>query len=117
MSYVTKTPIETMDNVYIKPPDHKTSSYTYTKKEMKDLLERQKYNSFDDKDSTSEPKKQLVLDPRNIEIYLKNFTALGEAITKAGGNPFMILKENDNFLRILANNNILLEKITYTKNE
>ncbi len=116
MSYITKTPLETMDDVYPKPPDRKPSSYIYTKKEMKDFLERQKYNPFDD-NSKDEQKKQLILDARNVEIYLKNFTALGEAITKAGGNPFMILKENDNFLRTLANNNILLEKVTYTKNE
>ena len=107
-----------MNDIYPKPSDHKTSSsYVYTKKEMTDFLERQKYNSFNESDSKSELKKQLVLDPRNVEIYIKNFTALGEAITKAGGNPFMILKENDNFLRTLANNNILLEKVTYTKDE
>ena len=105
-----------MNEAYSKPLDRKPSTYTYTKKEMNDYLERQHYNPFEDKQKR-EPTKQTFLSPKNMEIYLQNFMALSEAITKAGGNAFIVLKDNDHFLQILANNHILLEKVTYTKNE
>jgi hypothetical protein len=42
----------------------------------------------------------------NMNLYLKNFMQLGEALLIAGGNSFMILKKYDDFLRTLAANNI-----------
>jgi hypothetical protein len=42
----------------------------------------------------------------NMNLYLKNFMQLGEALMNAGGNSFLILKKYDDFLRTLAANNI-----------
>ena len=42
----------------------------------------------------------------NVNLYLKNFMQLGEALMNAGGNSFSILKRHDELLRILAINNI-----------
>jgi len=42
----------------------------------------------------------------NVNLYLKNFMQLGEALMNAGGNSFMILKQYDEFLRTIAANNI-----------
>jgi len=42
----------------------------------------------------------------NVNLYLKNFMQLGEALMNAGGNSFSILKKYDEFLRTLAANNI-----------
>jgi hypothetical protein len=42
----------------------------------------------------------------NWEIYHKNFEILGESIMHAGGNPFKVLKDNEDFMRMLANNHI-----------
>ena len=41
-----------------------------------------------------------------MNLYLKNFMQLGEALMNAGGNSFLILKKYDDFLRTLAANNI-----------
>ena len=41
-----------------------------------------------------------------MNLYLKNFMQLGEALMNAGGNSFLILKKHDDFLRTLAANNI-----------
>lgn len=42
----------------------------------------------------------------NWEIYHKNFVRLGESIMYAGGNPFIVLKDNEDFMIMLANNHI-----------
>jgi hypothetical protein len=42
----------------------------------------------------------------NMNLYLKNFVQLSEALMNAGGNSFFILKKYDDFLRTLAANNI-----------
>jgi hypothetical protein len=66
------------------------------KKEM-DMLESLKY----------EPRmKPILTREENVNIYLKNFMQLGEALMNAGGNSFLILKKYDEFLRTLAANNI-----------
>ena len=44
--------------------------------------------------------------PKNVELYLKNFMQLGEALMNAGGNSFSILKRYDDFLITLSDNNI-----------
>ena len=43
---------------------------------------------------------------KNVNLYLKNFMQLGEALMNAGGNSFSILKRYDDFLITLADNNI-----------
>ena len=50
--------------------------------------------------------KPTITDPEAAAIYLENFNQLGEAIMHSGGNPFMVLKRHDEFLRILAENKI-----------
>jgi len=50
--------------------------------------------------------KPILTKEENVNIYLKNFMQLGEALMNAGGNSFLILKQYDDFLRILAANNI-----------
>jgi hypothetical protein len=50
--------------------------------------------------------KPILTKEENVDIYLKNFMQLSEALMNAGGNSFMILKQYDEFLRILAANNI-----------
>lgn len=50
--------------------------------------------------------KPILTKEENVNLYLKNFMQLGEAIMNAGGNSFLILKKYDDFLRILAANNI-----------
>jgi hypothetical protein len=50
--------------------------------------------------------KPILTKEENVNLYLKNFMQLGEALMNAGGNSFMILKQYDEFLRTLAANNI-----------
>lgn len=50
--------------------------------------------------------KPILTKQENVELYLKNFMQLGEALMNAGGNSFSILKKYDEFLRTLAANNI-----------
>lgn len=50
--------------------------------------------------------KPILTKEENVNLYLKNFMQLGEALMKAGGNSFLILKKYDDFLRTLAANNI-----------
>jgi hypothetical protein len=50
--------------------------------------------------------KPILTKEENVDLYLKNFMQLGEALMNAGGNSFMILKKYDEFLRTLAANNI-----------
>jgi len=42
----------------------------------------------------------------NWELYHHNYTNLAKAIQKAGGDPFIVLNDHENFLKILTNNNI-----------
>ena len=42
----------------------------------------------------------------NWELYHHNYKALAKAIQKAGGDPFIVLNEHENFLKMLTNNNI-----------
>lgn len=56
--------------------------------------------------NTKEKMKPTITDPEAAAIYLENFNQLGEAIMHSGGNPFMVLKEHDRFLRGLAQNKI-----------
>jgi len=50
--------------------------------------------------------KPILTKEENVNLYLKNFMQLGEALMNAGGNSFLILKKYDDFLRTLAANNI-----------
>jgi cyclopropane fatty-acyl-phospholipid synthase-like methyltransferase len=50
--------------------------------------------------------KPIPTKEENMNLYLKNFMQLGEALMNAGGNSFLILKKHDDFLRTLAANNI-----------
>jgi hypothetical protein len=50
--------------------------------------------------------KPILTKKENVNLYLKNFMQLGEALMNAGGNSFLILKKYDDFLRTLAANNI-----------
>jgi len=50
--------------------------------------------------------KPIPTKEENMNLYLKNFMQLGEALMNAGGNSFLILKKYDEFLRTLAANNI-----------
>ena len=50
--------------------------------------------------------KPILTKEENVNLYLKNFMQLGEALMNAGGNSFSILKKYDEFLRTLAANNI-----------
>ena len=50
--------------------------------------------------------KPILTKEENVNLYLKNFMQLGEALMNAGGNSFSILKRYDDFLRTLADNNI-----------
>jgi hypothetical protein len=50
--------------------------------------------------------KPILTKEENVNLYLKNFMQLGEALMNAGGNSFMVLKQYDDFLRTLAANNI-----------
>lgn len=50
--------------------------------------------------------KPLLTKEENVNLYIKNFMQLGEALMNAGGNSFVILKKYDDFLRTLALNNI-----------
>jgi hypothetical protein len=50
--------------------------------------------------------KPILTKEENVNLYLKNFMQLGEALMNAGGNSFSILKRYDDFLRTLAANNI-----------
>lgn len=50
--------------------------------------------------------KPILTKQENVELYLKNFMQLGEALMNAGGNSFSILKRYDDFLITLADNNI-----------
>jgi hypothetical protein len=50
--------------------------------------------------------KPILTKEENVNLYLKNFMQLGEALMNAGGNSFMVLKQYDEFLRTLAANNI-----------
>jgi hypothetical protein len=50
--------------------------------------------------------KPILTKEENVNLYLKNFMQLGEALMNAGGNSFLILKKYDDFLRTLASNNI-----------
>jgi hypothetical protein len=50
--------------------------------------------------------KPIPTKEENMNLYLKNFMQLGEALMNAGGNSFLILKKYDDFLRTLAANNI-----------
>ena len=49
---------------------------------------------------------KAIIKEENVNLYLKNFMQLGEALMNAGGNSFLILKKYDEFLRTLAANNI-----------
>jgi hypothetical protein len=49
---------------------------------------------------------KAIIKEENVNLYLKNFMQLGEALMNAGGNSFLILKKYDDFLRTLAANNI-----------
>jgi hypothetical protein len=49
---------------------------------------------------------KAIIKEENVNLYLKNFMQLGEALMNAGGNSFLILKKYDDFLRTLASNNI-----------
>ena len=49
---------------------------------------------------------KAIIKEENVNLYLKNFMQLGEALMNAGGNSFMVLKQYDEFLRTLAANNI-----------
>lgn len=50
--------------------------------------------------------KKILQTPEVAEIYLENFKQFGSAIMSSGGEPFIILKEYDDFLRTLAANSI-----------
>jgi hypothetical protein len=50
--------------------------------------------------------KPILTKEENMNLYLKNFMQLGEALMNAGGNSFLILKKYDDFLITLAANNI-----------
>lgn len=50
--------------------------------------------------------KPILTKEENVNLYLKNFMQLGEALMNAGGNSFSILKRYDDFLITLADNNI-----------
>jgi hypothetical protein len=50
--------------------------------------------------------KPILTKDENVNLYLKNFMQIGEALMNAGGNSFLILKKYDDFLRTLAANNI-----------
>ena len=49
---------------------------------------------------------KAIIKEENVDLYLKNFMQLGEALMNAGGNSFLILKKYDDFLTTLAANNI-----------
>jgi hypothetical protein len=50
--------------------------------------------------------KPILTKQENVELYLENFNQLGSALMQSGGEPFVILKRYDGFLRTLAANNI-----------
>ena len=50
--------------------------------------------------------KPILTKQENVELYLENFNQLGSALMQSGGEPFVILKKYDEFLRTLAANNI-----------
>jgi hypothetical protein len=51
----------------------------------------------------------------NWKIHINNMTVLGTAIMNSGGNPFMIMQKNENFMKTLASNHIEIRQANYLK--
>jgi len=51
----------------------------------------------------------------NWKIHINNMTVLGTAIMNSGGNPFMIMQKNENFMKTLASNHIEIKQASYLK--
>jgi hypothetical protein len=51
----------------------------------------------------------------NWKIHINNMTVLGTAIMNSGGNPFMIMQKNENFMKTLASNHIEIKQANYLK--
>jgi hypothetical protein len=51
----------------------------------------------------------------NWKIHINNMTVLGTAIMNSGGNPFKLMKDNENFMKTLASNHIEIKQASYLK--
>ncbi len=51
----------------------------------------------------------------NWKIHINNMSVLGTAIMNSGGNPFMIMQKNENFMKTLASNHIEIKQTNYLK--
>jgi len=51
----------------------------------------------------------------NWKIHINNMAVLGTAIMNSGGNPFMIMQKNENFMKTLASNHIEIKQANYLK--